>query len=230
MIRKIFVFITQKIGLYKFAVEIDTAIRNKKLQKAFKKYGLEALIQADKALRSVDSFVFLDFGTLLGAYRDKGFIPHDWDLDVGILAARLPTNLSKILEKYGFVREKQFYIKETGLITEEVYSYKGVQIDFFIYFESDKDLYCYLGRRHETKPPKEANAADGFPTRLSWVGNAGFEESEFLGHKFFIPKNTPQWLEDVYGATYMEPIKRWSEFEQPTRIVFHHERAYRRYF
>ena len=230
MLRKILVFITRKTGLYKFAVQIDTFIVQKKMQKSFKKFGLEALIQADKALRSVNSFVFLNFGTLLGAYRDKGFIPYDCDLDAGILAKNIPENMPEILQKHGFKHVKQFYLKETGKIVEDVYNYKGVQIDFFIYFEKDDELYCYLGRRHETKTPEKANAEDGFPSRLSWGGNAGFSESEFLGHRFFIPANAAQWLEDVYGASYMTPIKRWSEFKQKTRIEFHDERLYRRYF
>ena len=45
-----------------------------------------------------------------------------------------------------------------------------------------------------------------------------------------MPTNTAQWLEDIYGASYMTPIKNWSEFDQKTRIVFHNERTYRRYF
>lgn len=230
MFRQALIPIAQKLGLYKFAVQIDTAIRNHKLKRAFKLHGLEALIQADLALKSAGSFVFLNFGTLLGAYREKNFIPYDFDLDVGILADKIPANMPDILQSHGFKHIKQMYIKETGRIVEDVYSYHGVQIDFFIYFKEKEDLYCYIGRRHESKSAHEANITDGFPTRISWVADKGFIQADFLKHSFYIPANTPQWLEDIYGASYMTPIKNWNEFEQKTRIVFHNERAYRKYF
>jgi hypothetical protein len=230
MIRKIAVWITHKIGLYKFGVKIDTKFAERRQNKAFKQYGLEALVQADKALRSVNSFVFMDFGTLLGAYRNKNFIPYDCDLDVGILAESVPENLSELLENYGFKHEKQFYVKETEKIVEDVYSYKGIHIDFFVYYTAGEDMYCYLASRHEHKTWQEANRTDGFPCRLAWVPATGFSEIEFLGHNFFAPDKTPQWLEDKYGTSYMTPIKNWSESARPARVKFHTERLYRRYF
>lgn len=230
MIREKLVNLSQRIGLYQQAVKIDTALRNARLKRNFRRHGLEALVQADRALRSVGSFVFLDFGTLLGAYRDKTFIPYDFDLDVGILCEKRPDNLPEIMQSFGFKHLKQNYVGGTGRIVEDVFSYKGVQIDFFVYFEQGDELYCYIGRRHESKPAAEANATDGFPTRLSWVTDKGFHETTFLGHRFFVPTNTAQWLEDIYGASYMTPIKNWSEFGQKTRIAFHNERTYRRYY
>jgi hypothetical protein len=230
MIRKILVFITHKIGLYNYVAGLETKLIAYRQCKLLKKYGLEALIQADKALRSVDSFMFLDFGTLLGAYREKNFIAYDSDLDVGILYELMPQNLPELLRKYGFKHLKNSYVKDTGLITEDVYSYKGLHIDFWIYFKKDNDLFCYLGRKHETKPPKYVTEADGFPCRLSWVTAAGFSEMDFLGHKFYAPNNTPQWLGEIYGSSFMTPIKQWSEHNQPTRITTHTERLYRRFY
>ncbi len=230
MIRKILVWITLKIGLYKWAVDVGTRFMQRKMRKAFLKYGLETLQQADKAFRSVGAKLFLDFGTLLGAYRDKKFIPYDFDLDVGCLYDAIPENIPDVMEAYGFKHKKQVYLKEMGLIVEDVYIYKGVQMDIFYYFKKNTDLYCYLARRHETKPPEKANSSDGFPCKLSWVDATEFSEYEFLGHKFFMPDNTPKWLEDIYGASYMTPQKKWSEFAQPTRIKPHNERVYRRYF
>jgi hypothetical protein len=230
MIRKILVFIAHKLGFYNYVAGLETKLIACRQRKLLKKYGLEALIQADKAFRSVGSFMFLDFGTLLGAYREKNFIAHDFDLDASILCELMPQNLPELLQKYGFKHLKDSYIKETGLITEDVYSYKGLHIDFWIYFKKNNDLFCYWGRKHETLPPVHADKADGFPCKLSWVTDTGFSEMDFLGHKFYAPNNIPQWLEEIYGSSFMTPIKKWSEDNQPTRVKVHTERLHRRFY
>ena len=228
IVRKIAVAIAQKTGLYKWAVSVETKLSNKKKQRYFKKYGLEALVQADRAFRSVNSILFLDFGTLLGAYREKNFIAHDCDIDLGYLHDSAPENMPELLAAYGFKHKMQFYIKETGLIVEDRYTYKGVQVDFFPHFKSGTSFYCYLGRQHETKSPEEANRTDGFPCKLSWVDATDFSEYEFLGQKFYVPNNTAKWLESVYGADFMTPIKK--KYEDSHVVKTHTERIFRRYF
>lgn len=228
--RKYIVFLFQKLGLYQWAVQIETRRRDKKLKKAFDRYGLEALQQADKAFRSAGSFIFPTFGTLLGAYREKGFIPHDNDLDVGYLYEQQPADISGLLEKFGFKHVKRYYIKENGKVIEDVYDYKGVQIDFFTYFTTEEDMYCYISRRHEHKDWRSANKTDGFPTDLSWVTQSAFSEQDFLGIPLFMPDQTRQWLEDIFGPSFMTPIKNWTAKNFVTRIKHHTERAYRKYF
>lgn len=230
MIRKYLVYISQQLGLYSWVVKQDTRRREHKLKKAFDKYGLEALQQADKAFRSEGSFIFPTFGTLLGAYREKGFIPHDNDLDVGFLYEQRPHDVPGLLSKFGFQHEKQLYIKENNKVIEDVYSYKGVQIDFFTYFTTDEDMYCYITRRHEYKDWRKANETDGFPTELSWVNKTGFSEQSFLGLTLYMPDQTHQWLEDIFGASFMTPIKNWTAQNYVTRIKHHTERTYRKYF
>jgi phosphorylcholine metabolism protein LicD len=233
MIRKTLVLIFSKIGLYHVAVALDTKIQACRERRLLRRYGMEALVQADRALREAGSFMFLASGTLLGAYRDKNFIAHDSDIDVGILADRLPENLPEILAKYGFKHEKQLYFKDTGLLTEDVYSYKRLHVDFFVYFKENDDFYYYSAKRHEHKTWQEANRTDGFPCASSWVSASEFEEIDFLGKQLFTPVKTPQWLEETYGSTYMTPIKNWGEKIEKTlrtRVKKETRRIYRRYF
>jgi hypothetical protein len=75
MIRKILVFVAEKTGLHKFCGKTGRKMENRKLHSSFRRYGLEALIQADKAFRSIGSF-----------------------LDGGVLQE----NIAVLLEKYGF--------------------------------------------------------------------------------------------------------------------------------
>ena len=53
------------------------------------KYGIPRLKLAvylrDYVLNQLDKHTFIENGTLLGAYRNQKFIPHDDDFDFGIL-------------------------------------------------------------------------------------------------------------------------------------------------
>lgn len=227
--RELFVKMTRKLGLYQQFVNIDTYLRERKIQKAFKKYGIETLVEADKAFKSFNAEMFPTFGTLLGAYREHGFIAHDFDLDVGVLGAQRPDDIAEKMAKFGFKLTRQFYVKETGRVTEEQFEYKGVQIDVFYYFEMEPDkLYCYVARRHETKDWREANQSDGFPCVLWPCDKCTMEEVDFLGHPIKMPTLRKNWLSDIYGEDFMTPIKNWTAGTRKTVMIKHTERLYRK--
>lgn len=233
--RNLIIKIALKLGFYQQLMKINDYFVEQKNMRLFQKYGLETLLQADNAFRSINAQMFLHFGTLLGAYRDHSFIPFDNDLDVGLLATQRPDNIDEVMKQFGFQKKRQFFVKETQRITEEQFSYKGVQIDIFYFFEDeiipDKDsIYCYVARRHETKEWKEANRTDGFPCVLFPVKRTPFVEVNFLGNKLFVPEAQQEWLSAIYGKDFMIPIKHWTIGERKTSVIKHTERLYRRLY
>ena len=228
--RDFIVKILLTFGLYLPIIKIINQRKVKQQVRKMRKNGLEMLCMADKAFNSMGVKAFLSFGTLLGAYRDKGFIAYDPDIDLGVLDANLPENMIEVMAKYGFQLHKQNHIPSTGKVIEDTYIYKGIHLDVFHYFEEDNDYYTLVAQLHETKDWKEANASDGFPCEKVSVVKTDFHRQPFMGIEVYMPINTHEWLVDMYSETYMTPIKNWSEEGHKTRRTKSTERSYRKLY
>ena len=228
--RDFIVKILLTFGLYRPIIKIINQIKFKKQVRKMRKNGLEMLSMADKAFNSMGVKAFLSFGTLLGAYRNKGFIAYDPDVDLGVLDANLPENMIEVMAKYGFQLHKQNHIPSTGKVIEDTYIYKGIHLDVFHYFEEDNDYYTLVAQLHETKDWKEANASDGFPCEKVSVIKTDFHRQPFMGIEVYMPIKTHEWLVDMYSETYMTPIKNWSEEGHKTRRTKSTERSYRKLY
>lgn len=228
--RKYLAPLAVKLGIYKRIVKIDTYFKNKKAARCFHRYGLETLQMADEAISSVGGHMVLYFGTLLGAIREKGFIPFDYDLDVALPIEDRSDNFIEIMARYGFHHFQQTYIKSTGRIIEDRFIYEGCQMDIFYLFSDREDgkTCSYIARRHETKEWREANATDGFPVDIWPTEKCEFVRKDFLGLQLYVPEKAHEWMRDIYGSNYMTPIKSWDAKNEKTVMEHSHERAYRR--
>ena len=228
--RDFIVKILLTFGLYRPIIKNINQIKFKQQVRKMRKNGLEMLSMADKAFNSMGVKAFLSFGTLLGAYRDKGFIAYDPDVDLGVLDANLPENMIEVMTKYGFQLHKQNHIPSTGKVIEDTYIYKGIHLDVFHYFEENDDFYTLVAQLHETKDWKEANDTDGFPCEKVSVIKTDFHRQPFMGIEVYMPIKTHEWLVDMYSETYMTPIKNWSEEGHKTRRTKSTERSYRKLY
>lgn len=228
--RDFVVKILVKLGLYKQAVAYINRVKEYFQARKIRKYGVETVFEVDAACREAGIIAFPTFGTLLGAIRDKGFIPYDYDIDMAIMYSQYSEKLHQSMKNHGFVLKKQIYIKSRdNLITEETYSRKGIGVDIYFYFEEGNDVYIYSPRHHEYKEWKDANATDGFPVARSYVPKSEFEKIDFLGININVPVKAHEWLKDIYSDSYMTPIKSWEAKDYKTRIIPTKERCYRRY-
>ena len=228
--RDFIVKILLRLGLYRPMIAFINQIKFKQQVHKMRKNGLEMLQMADQAFTSMGVQAFLTFGTLLGAYRDKGFIAYDPDVDLGVIDGNLPKNMYEVMAKHGFQLCKQNIISEKKQVIEDTYIYKGIHLDVFHYFEEGGDYYTLVAQLHETKDWKEANATDGFPCEKVSVVKTEFQRQNFMNIDVYMPIKTHEWLVDMYSESYMTPIKNWSEDDHKTRRSKSTERSYRKLY
>lgn len=226
--RTLLVKIAIKLGLYQQMMKIDNRIAMRKQNRAFAKYGLETLAKATQAARDSHCKLFLAFGTLLGAYRNKGFIPYDCDLDTAMLGSERSAEFIQAMERAGLTHIRQYYVKATGRICEDKFDYRGVHIDVHYYYHDEEgNLFCDLCMPHENKDWRTANREDGFPAIIRTCPDTTFSEYDFLGQRCFMPDNTEGWLKALYGEHFMTPDPKWSMSDHKKRAVSRGERLYR---
>ena len=158
-----------------------------------------------------DYNIWLDFGTLLGYYRENDFISHDLDMDFGVQISSFEEFevIEKNLVNNGFNRTKEFYFNKN--LVELSYSYKGLNVDFIIYNkENDRvssDTIFFM-----------TNAL-GNPTRYEVyyyeIPFSGLKECEFKGKKVKIPNNTQEYLRTLYGEDFETPNTNYNWKENP---------------
>ena len=158
-----------------------------------------------------DYNIWLDFGTLLGYYRENDFISHDLDMDFGVQISSFEEFevIEKNLVNNGFNRTKEFYFNKN--LVELSYSYKGLNVDFIIYNkENDRvssDTIFFM-----------TNAL-GNPTRYEVyhyeIPFSGLKECGFKGMKVKVPDDTQEYLRTLYGEDFETPNTNYNWKENP---------------
>ena len=163
----------------------------------------------DKVCRENGIKYWLNGGTLIGAVRHKGWIPHDADIDVSMTnrdfkklqkvmyKTKLPNGMWFQDEKtdpyYEEARNPDIWAKLRDLnlayVDEKDHSiHNGIQLDIFVFTKKGKKLIV----EHEYQAPDIFNYkySDIFPLK----------EIKFQGFPVYVQKNYKSFLKKIYGA------------------------------
>lgn len=194
------------------------------INEAFKKEAVDVLRLYSETMRKNGLVFWLDYGTLLGYYREHDFIKHDFDLDTSAWYED-HEQIKKALENAGFERVRYYYLKNRDGL-EECYKHRDytTTIDVFYYFNEGNESYCFsfnplvsmMKKRHLNKVQKSKARKWTF-AKIQPV------EAEFKGIKVYVPENTGAYLASTYGETFMTPIPNYPFSGRPNMTEYSYE-------
>lgn len=217
----------KKTFLYKKYREKESVRHEKRvkaLNEAFKKEAVEVLQRYSDAMLNNGLVFWIDYGTLLGYYREHDFIKHDYDLDTGAWFED-HDRIKEVLEKAGFERARHYYLKNRDGL-EECYKHKDflTTIDVFYYFNEGDKSYCFSFLPMVTMTKKRhLNRVQPSKARKWTFNHINPIPAEFKGVKVFVPEDTRDYLASTYGETFMTPIPNFPVKGRPNMTEYTYE-------
>lgn len=178
--------------------------RNKK----FRQNGTRVLLKAKMALDHINLHYWLDFGTLLGVYRDQKLLTNDLDLDIGVFLCDYCPEIEETMKKFGFRLIREYIIddKKSGL--QQTFLLDGVSIDLFYYISNGDKMHCHCFTNFRGYSFADSIKVKGGVQPIEqYLPNDGFRKIIFEGGYFNVPDDTHKYLAYHYGEDYMTPRK-----------------------
>jgi UDP-glucose 4-epimerase/phosphorylcholine metabolism protein LicD len=158
----------------------------------------------DKIFRKNKVKYWLTDGTLLGWYREKTFIGHDTDTDIGVLAKTFTPSVLEQIKNEGFQVYHLFGYPENSFEISLIRN--NIKTDLFFFYKRGNKMYhsAFLKQRQ----------------RIDYVYDAfDTKEINFLGYNFFVPDNELKYIKTKYGESWNEPDPDWDWAYSPKNHI-----------
>jgi len=181
----------------------------KKRSKNVNQKGNELLDVLMSLSKKNNVIIWPEFGTLLGAYRNKSFISYDPDIDMGVFAEDFTDTLMVAIEELGVSKHRCMYLVNKGTkekrLVELTLNYKGLLFDLFLSDRIDSHT-----RRVYVSYSKISEIDNKYKVKYYTIDyNNDNEKICINGQNLSFPGNVNNYLESIYGKDYMTPIKGW---------------------
>lgn len=183
-------------------------------RRRLKKRGPEVVKDLAEIFKRWNIQAFAAYGTMLGFIRDHGFIPHDDDMDIGVMPGTIsPQELMRILLENEMGFRLLFVFKFKEKVTEFKVEYKSIPIDFFFYEVQNGEflspLYFYVkGKKYPSINANSMKIVHLPPfSGIKWI--------DIFDCQFPVLDDSESALEALYGSGWREPDKKWSDSKRP---------------
>lgn len=212
----------KKNPLYKWHYARVIKLTNDKIAlrgQFFLEEGEELLRVFATAMNTSGVLFWLEFGSLLGFYREHDFIKHDCDIDFGVFLKDVE-RVRAVLKNVGFKLIHLYQASDGGV--EECYKYKHTTIDVF-YFREDRDLlYCnsFSTVSYNYFVEKIIKNKKCHVKRID-IPNQSFIRTQFKGVDVYVPIDCEKHLKMHYGKNFMIPNSKFDYRTEATNITYY---------
>lgn len=144
---------------------------------------------------------WVEFGTLLGVYRDHYFIKNDFDFDFGAFVEDAD-KIREAMRMNGVKLLHEFIVEDHPEIKEMTFSINGVPFDIFFFSKSEDFYSCYIFITKDYDAKKKQIL---YRVKKYDFPKFELEKQKFLDGVIYVPIKTIPHLEYSYGKNFMTP-------------------------